>query len=101
MKTMSSKLSPIQIEVLQLMSQGWDLIRTEGFFAYTNLTKVELKKGLKVLLHKDIRVTTLSSLVSKGYIVCYKHNYPSNHYTLTEKGKGYISLVEIIKEISK
>ena len=89
-----AELSPTQIEVISLMNQGWELGRSEGFFPGAWLQKDGLGKGGT---SKSISIATLHSLQVKGYIKNVKHDYPNNHYDLTDKGKGFVALTEIAK----
>jgi len=85
------KLSKNQLEVLRLMSEGWELGRSHGFDGDRPwwMQKGGLGRGGD---SKKVNSNTTFSLYKKGLI--YKPDpkteFPTEHWALTEKGKEAI-----------
>lgn len=73
------KLSKVQQEVLDLMANGWELGRSEGFVSRCWLQKGGLGRGGEA---KDVRSTTLRKLWVLELIKIAKEEYPVTHFIL-------------------
>ena len=79
------KLSKIQIEILKLMSEGWELCSSTTFdlSSSTWLQKGGCGKGGQT---KCISIATKHALFKKGLIGYKKYEFPTTRWFLTKKG---------------
>jgi len=99
-ETPKMKLSKAQLEVLQKLSEGWELGSSLTQIGFT----VEIERGVlqKNGLGcgqplKDVKIITINALVKKGLIKRLPNPYVRIEFTkyeLTEKGKTYINYLK-------
>jgi hypothetical protein len=89
---MKLKLNDRQKEVVRLMQNGWDL----GSYTKWDYTKQDgvLQKGSIGVGSetKKVHMTTIKSLIKRGFIIRHENKYPSinpTKYSLTKKGKEW------------
>jgi hypothetical protein len=78
------KLSPVQREVLRLMSSGWELGEDMGTNSHAWVQKGGLGRGGET---KKVNSNTVYALWREKYIEIVKEAFPTRRFKLTEKGK--------------
>jgi hypothetical protein len=85
-ENMKLKLSPTQEKILELMSEGWELLRDSG-----SSGKCNLSKGHE---WKTVSVATWWKLQKLGLIgIPSGLQFPTEHWKLTEKGQQYVNII--------
>jgi len=81
------KLSKVQLEVIRLMKEGWELGRSSGFRPSWWLQKNGLGKGGET--KRIMNFSTCLKLYDLGLIYkpSPKLEFPTEHWALTDKGK--------------
>ena len=83
----NNKLTKVQIEILMLLFNGWQIGRNEGFNPRHWMQSNGIGKGGEM---RNVNVKTFNALLLDGYIQKSKQGYPTSKYDITEKGKKIV-----------
>jgi hypothetical protein len=77
------KLSQTMADVLAAMAAGWELGKNATMDGRAWLQKLGVGRGGPT---RDIRITTWSALLNRGFIKHTKGRFPTKHYVITDLG---------------